>query len=892
MSRKSNNNLSIVAELSRHIETGSKTGIITCLTTIKNESKIFELFITDKGLDVVIKLLKYQSSKVLDIALSILANAFLRESVREQVHETSIANNVVWIIKNLSPGLTLHCRACRLIGNMSDSKRHTKALCEAGVIVALKGIILDAKTSTPTLLMSIRALRNIWNINEESHAEILDLNLVKAVTDILVSSKSKQLDSSNSEKYKDIIETCLKALRSFSDTSNSRSGEQMRGKDLRGYQCIVELCKTNSRIAFQLLYKLCRVANHRPALGSVGVVECIIDFLKLKTNLNSFRRELIASFCLLSREAVNRLRIREEGGLELMLNLLAESDNEIYHPALLHALTQFLYDENSILIIIKNGIVGVLTDRLKRMINDLQLESNSPDNTSESSSTSRKRRAKSPAYKHNKSDVKYNRINSGRFSLDFPIQWSPSSVCSSTSSPTSSPPLPNYDNYDNNENPTDEDNYSPVCSDDEDWIGLDNNNGIEDNSLKSISTALGKDEIADDDEIDDPNDLVMETPEVNFSHMWTLILLAKLALHSDPIEGLADSATIQALTSYMELSKNHRAPSILNRILKNHVYFLPLLLQGFVFEAQLLDDSQNYLQILGNVAEQGGAFGELAATLIRGQETDKYIIAISVPFLLKSRDKLRLLLDTYGGLDIIFKLLKDRNHLLNDNSVLSICQLANNLGIVPETFEKGFTMKDNESNENLPVDKDKKVIKNNVTFELDDGGTVDACRHLLCLKSQVFSAMFNGNFYETGKKRVRLQNVSKGGFIVLYLAASGHLFSNIDNDDNDDDDKVKIESLLDAVLLADRFLMINELDKLTETSLMRISYSNLNRAWNWARENHCSELKTYCVTNFLTKKLSREHRLSAFNHFIDDKNFIEFLEEIKKIVVSQLLDRQ
>lgn len=70
-----------------------------------------------------------------------------------------IANNVVWIIKNLGPGLTLHCRACRLIGNMADSKRHTKALCKAGVIPALNGIISDAKTNTPTLLMAIRAIR-------------------------------------------------------------------------------------------------------------------------------------------------------------------------------------------------------------------------------------------------------------------------------------------------------------------------------------------------------------------------------------------------------------------------------------------------------------------------------------------------------------------------------------------------------------------------------------------------------------------------------------------------------------------------------------------------------------------------------------------------------------
>lgn len=324
-------------------------------------------------------------------------------------------------------------------------------------------------------------------------------------------------------------------------------------------------------------------------------------------------------------------------------------------------------------------------------------------------------------------------------------------------------------------------------------------------------------------------------------------------------------------------------------VCRNHVYFLPLLLQGFVFDAQNLDHSQEYIRILCNTAESGGAFGELATKLLRGTDIHKNMVAVSVPFVLKSKDKLRTLLNTYGGLDLIFKLLSNKQHELNKNSVLSICCLAETLEITASVGDNNSST--DNTNGIIDINNYNKLPNDIVTFELDNGDTFDASRQLLCDKSEYFTAMLEGNFFEGGQKKVKLQNVTRGGLAALCLAMTGELFYKNNSIKNNDNDKLTIESLLDAVLLADKYLMIDESEKLTEKSISILTRGNLIRAWNWSRINNCHELKVCCVKNFLVCELSREDRLRVFNDFLNDCNFQEFLNDVRLIITEKLLIR-
>lgn len=356
------------------------------------------------------------------------------------------------------------------------------------------------------------------------------------------------------------------------------------------------------------------------------------------------------------------------------------------------------------------------------------------------------------------------------------------------------------------------------------------------------------------------------------------MLLSRLSHSNDPIERLADPTTIEALSAYIRHARNPRASRILTRIVRNSAYLIPLLKQGFVFEAQTLYGSEQYTRQLCALAETGGAIGELTTILLRGEEAHKLVIAVSIPFLIKSRYILKSLLNNYGGLRLIFRVLKDQQHSLHEHAISSICQLANKLQIQPEVVDKCQAM--DAASADFPRSYDNHPKPATVTFELDDGTTVDACRQTLCQKSDAFSAMLEGNFSESGKKRVKLRNTSKEGLNTLLLAANGATFENR-----------TIESLLDAVLIADKFLMTDISDTLTESSISKLNYQNFSRAWNWARNNACHELKSCCIKSFLTARMTNSERVQAFQDFAAAEGFYEFLDEIKEIINGVLCQR-
>ena len=105
----------------------------------------------------------------------------------------------------------------------------------------------------------------------------------------------------------------------------------------------------------------------RPALGSAGAVGVLIGRVREDFNATSSHRlAVVNALCHYCQEAVNRVRMRDGKGLELMLMLLGEPDYSLIHNRLISALVCFLYDENSIEILLQNGVVGVLVQHLRR----------------------------------------------------------------------------------------------------------------------------------------------------------------------------------------------------------------------------------------------------------------------------------------------------------------------------------------------------------------------------------------------------------------------------------------------------------------------------------------------------------------------------------------------
>lgn len=237
-------------------------------------------------------------------------------------------------------------------------------------------------------------------MHEGSKEEILESGIISRITALLISAKEQ---SDADKKYLELIDTCLKAMCAFVATLDPRVGEQMRGeKEIQGYKCIAQCCDMNNKMAIKCLYNLCQIAECRPILGNCGAIECLIVLIKERSGLS---KETLAALCLFCREAVNRARIRIGSGLELMLFLLKDTENEKYHPMLLHALAQFVYDDPSIVIMVKNGLLDILVTRLKKMVTESIID--------EGTSISKKRGSDSPPSKQ--TELKYNKTNLGRY---------------------------------------------------------------------------------------------------------------------------------------------------------------------------------------------------------------------------------------------------------------------------------------------------------------------------------------------------------------------------------------------------------------------------------------------------------------------------------------------
>nr|XP_046481125.1 uncharacterized protein LOC124218582 isoform X3 [Neodiprion pinetum] len=552
--------------------------------------------------------------------------------------------------------------------------------------------------------------------------------------------------------------------------------------------------------------------------------------------------------------------------LEVMLGILKRPEHDRYHPMLLHALAQFIYDDPSILKMIKNGLLDVLIMKLQEMT----AESTGDD---AERYVTKKRSASSPL--SHRTETKFNRSEFGRYlntrySLDYKQgDWSPGSARSMCSSPPSTPPLQSF--FEDDTNKTDssaEENYSPVCSDTE---CAENDEDDEVESTKSCSSII----LESAAESNDFGDAFKMTTMRKQADIWTLSLLSRLSHSDEPVDKLADPAMIQPLIAYIRTTKNSRASRILARIIRNRAYLVTLLKQGFIFELQTMRGSEQYTRQLCALAETGCALGELASILLRGQETHKFIIAVSIPYLIQSKDSLRILLKTHDGLTLVFRVLADKRHCLHVNAIHAVCRLANALDIRPELVDRS-------QGEGVARIDYAKNLENHlkpaiVTFELDNGTTVDAYRYILCQKSEVFSAMLEGNFYESGKRRVHLKNTSKEGLDTLLLAVNGMPY----NERN-------IESLLDAVLLADKFLMPDILESLIERSLLNINFQNISRTWHWARTNSCHELRLGCIKIFLTAKSTKPEKLDAFEDFSKSEHFSLFIDDVEQVLKTGL----
>ena len=105
----------------------------------------------------------------------------------------------------------------------------------------------------------------------------------------------------------------------------------------------------------------------RQYLGRAGAVEYFIHCLEELVTLDetlSHKYRIIDGLCQCCRDANNRIKIREQGGLSVLTDLLSNSELPNIHDRIISAFVCFIYDDASIAVLLQSSLVSTLVSHL------------------------------------------------------------------------------------------------------------------------------------------------------------------------------------------------------------------------------------------------------------------------------------------------------------------------------------------------------------------------------------------------------------------------------------------------------------------------------------------------------------------------------------------------
>ncbi len=124
---------------------------------------------------------------------------------------------------------------------------------------------------------------------------------------------------------------------------------------------------TLQETALSYILSFCKHPELRAGLGSAGAITMFMEKIQDPDAKPATKYPVINALCLCAHEAVNRVKVREAKGLELLLQLLKDKEFSLIHNRLISCLVCFLYDEPSFEVLLKNDLVPILLTHLVRV---------------------------------------------------------------------------------------------------------------------------------------------------------------------------------------------------------------------------------------------------------------------------------------------------------------------------------------------------------------------------------------------------------------------------------------------------------------------------------------------------------------------------------------------
>ncbi|XP_034749363.1 armadillo repeat-containing protein 5 [Etheostoma cragini] len=335
---------------------------------IKGDKAGIARFRTKGGLRLLLDLLKRTecSRKTLDLALSILANCCTELETRIEVRKLDGINVLVEILKENVAQETVQNRAARALGNLAMDPESSALIHSAGgVPLLLFCVSLSSGPSSPTaappkepcpkLECAQSAARALLYLSDtpSNRLSLLTQGTLSSLAPLIAPEYPQGLRRAALRTLHELTRGCgVECAREV-----SRSGVLAQ----LGVMALGESGKPSEELALKTLANMCSQGCLRPLVGSLGVIQKFTEEVKrdpLKSGV------FLKALCLCCKEAVNRAKVKESGGLEVLIGFLAAHQRHPLSRLVILACVDFVFDESAMEQLQELGLVPLLVARL------------------------------------------------------------------------------------------------------------------------------------------------------------------------------------------------------------------------------------------------------------------------------------------------------------------------------------------------------------------------------------------------------------------------------------------------------------------------------------------------------------------------------------------------
>uniref|UniRef100_A0A3B5MSH6 Armadillo repeat containing 5 n=1 Tax=Xiphophorus couchianus TaxID=32473 RepID=A0A3B5MSH6_9TELE len=304
---------------------------------IKGDKAGIARFREKGGLKVLLNLLKHPecSRKVLDLALSILANCCTELETRLEVRSHSEK--------------TVQNRAARALGNLAMDPESSALIHSAGNCKIISLI---------TCYNSLSAARALLYLSDSpsNRLSLLTQGTLSALAPLIAPEYPPGLRRAALRTLHELTRGCgVECAREV-----SRSGVLTQ----LGVMATGESGEHFEELALKTLANVCSQGCLRPLVGSLGVIQRFTEEVK-KDPLRS--GVFLKALCLCCKEAVNRAKVKENGGLEVLMTFLSSYQNHPLSRFAILACVDFVFDESAMEQLQELGLVPVLVAQLAKL---------------------------------------------------------------------------------------------------------------------------------------------------------------------------------------------------------------------------------------------------------------------------------------------------------------------------------------------------------------------------------------------------------------------------------------------------------------------------------------------------------------------------------------------